>query len=231
MFEQLVSDLLARFVHVSSDEVDGAINESLRRIVECLNVDRSTLFQITPDHRDAVATHSYARPGIPPVPIGLRHRADYPWMWKRIVRGETICFSQLLKELAEVAPIDAENVRREEGDWPSKSLLLIPVLVAGQPECALSVAAVRSERDWPTELVTRLRLLAEVFACVLARRRDEVSRKAAEVERDELLRFERLVSDLSARFIQIGTDEVDRTIHESLRRIVECLDLDRGSLF
>src|SRR5436190_18332850 len=42
-FETLACELSARFVHLPGDRVDEAITQSLREIVEFLNVDRSSL--------------------------------------------------------------------------------------------------------------------------------------------------------------------------------------------
>jgi len=47
----------------------------------------------------------------------------------------------------------------------------------------------------------------------------------------EQLRFEMLLADLSARFVNVPPDEVDRQIEDAQRRIVELLGLDRSTLF
>ena len=48
---------------------------------------------------------------------------------------------------------------------------------------------------------------------------------------EERLRFETLISDLSARFINLPADDVDREIEDALGRIVQFLGLDRSTLF
>jgi formate hydrogenlyase transcriptional activator len=50
-------------------------------------------------------------------------------------------------------------------------------------------------------------------------------------ELGEQLRFERLLADLSARFVNIPADSVDREIEDVQRQIVEILGLDRSTLF
>ncbi len=57
----------------------------------------------------------------------------------------------------------------------------------------------------------------------------ERTRMVAELE--ERLRFETLLSDLSARFINLPVDEVDKEIEAALGRIVQFLGLDRSTLF
>ncbi len=57
----------------------------------------------------------------------------------------------------------------------------------------------------------------------------ERTRIVAELE--DRLRFETLLSDLSARFINLPVDEVDKEIEAALGRIVQFLGLDRSTLF
>lgn len=45
------------------------------------------------------------------------------------------------------------------------------------------------------------------------------------------MRFEALLADLSARFVHVPADQVDRVIEEAQRRIVQALGLDRSTLW
>ena len=47
---------------------------------------------------------------------------------------------------------------------------------------------------------------------------------------DEGVRFERLLADLSARFVNLPPSDVDQEIDRGLQQIVEMLDVDRSSL-
>jgi len=61
-------------------------------------------------------------------------------------------------------------------------------------------------------------------SCVLRGSKDDgMTRKE-----DETLRFERLISDLSARFVRTSADAVDREIKHALQRIAEFFDVDRA---
>ena len=48
---------------------------------------------------------------------------------------------------------------------------------------------------------------------------------------EERLRFETLIADLSSKFVNLPSTELDREIEESQRRICELLDLDRSTLW
>jgi transcriptional regulator with GAF, ATPase, and Fis domain len=54
--------------------------------------------------------------------------------------------------------------------------------------------------------------------------------EALRAELEERLRFEALLADLSARFVHVPADQVDRMIEEAQRRIVLALGLDRSTL-
>ena len=49
-------------------------------------------------------------------------------------------------------------------------------------------------------------------------------------ELEERVRFEALLADLSARFVHVPADQMDRMIEEAQRRIVQALGLDRSTL-
>ena len=88
---------------------------------------------------------------------------------------------------------------------------------------ALSFGSVRGERLWPDELVERLRLLSEAFASALERKRMELSLA-------ERLRFEKLLSTLTAAFSHLSAGDFDREVQHGLRQVVDFLGVDRGSL-
>src|SRR5205823_469179 len=53
------------------------------------------------------------------------------------------------------------------------SMLAVPLRIAGVIVGAFSLATIRARREWPDSVVPRVRLLGEVFAAALARRRSE----------------------------------------------------------
>jgi transcriptional regulator with GAF, ATPase, and Fis domain len=61
--------------------------------------------------------------------------------------------------------------------------------------------------------------------------RDISGQKLKDAAQDELLKFEALLSDLSASFINIPVSEVDRKIEQGLQGIVDFLDFDRSTIW
>src|SRR5512136_2614449 len=51
------------------------------------------------------------------------------------------------------------------------------------------------------------------------------------MDTEERLKFELLIADLSARFLNVPADQVDTEIRDAQRRVVDAFDLDRSSLW
>jgi formate hydrogenlyase transcriptional activator len=172
-FERLVCDLAAEFVNVEPDGVDGAIREAQRRVVEALDLDRSTLFQRSDEDERMFFTHFWSRPEFPPPPQALLVEESFPWALGKIQRGELVCFETLNDLPADAA--DREGMRRVG----TKSNVTVPLKVAGTVIGALSFGSLRKERAWPADIVNRLVLLGQVFASALARKRADADLRRA----------------------------------------------------
>jgi PAS domain S-box-containing protein len=173
-FESLVSELSAEFV--SAREVPGQIERALERIVEALGLDRATLAELGQGRDDDViwVTHSWTRDDIASLSGGVDRKA-FPWIASRLQDGHVVSVSRL-----DELPASAGTDRQSLATLGTRSLVSVPLIVEGVVTGALAFSTLRSERDWPDELVQRLRLLAEVFAGALARHRAETAARESE---------------------------------------------------
>src|SRR5512136_1467188 len=81
------------------------------------------------------------------------------------------------------------------------------------------------------ELRARLAVAQQLLQEANERMQAEITeRKLAEQALEERLRFERLLSDLSARFVNSPPDRVDSRIEDGLRQILEFFRVDRSGL-
>ena len=169
VLETLVADLSTVFAKVPASDIDLEIEDGLRYVVDCLGVDQSSLLEFSADHMHLDVTHAYTVSEYSHVSApGACIKPELPWFAEQLLRGEMVCF-QRLDELPEAAALTKE-VGLARG---MKSALLVPVSVSGAPVCALGVAAFCSEVDWPSEWVPFLRLIGEIFANALVRKRAE----------------------------------------------------------
>ncbi|MGO4395456.1 ATP-binding protein [Variovorax sp. M-6] len=218
-FERLLSDLSATFIAVPVHDIDGAIEQSLARIVKALDIDRSTLTRVFTLTGSARVTHSYAVDGIAPVQRFLAARDSNPWALSMAIANRPVAFSRL-DDLPPEASVDKASWRR----IGLKSHVMMPIMVAGQLHGALNFGSVRVEREWPDELLCRMRLLAEIFGSALARKR-------AQEELELAIGFERLASSILASLVMAQPDEQGEAISRGLREIGECVGAERVALW
>ena len=214
-FETLLSQLSAGLIHVPASGLDKALEHGLGQVVAFLGADRGALNEHRSGEPEALI--SWAAPGITALPW-IMEAGQFPWTASRLRANSIVRFART-GELPEAAATDRASYER----MGTRSHVSLPLSAGGDVLGALSLDAVHDERVWSDELVARLRLLSEAFASALERRRMEVSLA-------DRLAFERLLSSLSTTFSGVWTVDFDREIEHGLRRIVEFLDLDRGSL-
>ncbi len=169
-FEQLISDLSSKFVNIPPEQVDSEIVRALRRICGFTQCDRSALFAVLHEKGVWRITHFAAVEDAPSVPVGLELPVTmHPWVFDTLLKRKEILSFSRLDEL----PAEADRDRRTYAEWGTKSSLGIPIFVEGAIDHVISVSTTGSEREWPTELIPKLKLLGETCVSALVRRRGQ----------------------------------------------------------
>jgi len=168
-FETLLADISARFVNLPGDQIDSEIENSQRRVCECLGLDLSTLWQWSVETPGFLTlTHLYRPLGGPPAPERMDAHEYFPWCLQQLTAGRVIAVS------TEKAPAEAARDQEVWRHYGIKSVLTFPLSAGGGPLIgALGFNTVREERTWPEALVKRLQLVAQIFTNALARKRTE----------------------------------------------------------
>ncbi len=166
-FERLLSDLSATFVNLPSDQVDQEIERWMGRIGTFLDMKVGTLVQFSADRKKTRFTHTWAADGLEKLP-SRPSAASYPWTLDQIRRGNIVQFTNV-EELPEEAKMD-QQCFREVG---SISNISIPLSVGGTVVGALSFSSGFPSEPWPESYLERYRLLGDVFANALMRKRSD----------------------------------------------------------
>jgi PAS domain S-box-containing protein len=203
-FETLLTELSAAFANLPTTTVDQEIDKWLQNLVEFLDLDRAILDQVGEDGITLLLTHSHTVRGIDVFPLnGANDQA--PWIAEQLLKGNTVKWSRIPHDI----PKEAAKEREFAGRIGAKSLLSIPVCIGGSVICAVSFTSLRIYRDWSDELVARLRLVGEIFANAIARKR-----AAKELEEaNHQLRF------LSRRLFHVQEEErrhLARELHDEI---------------
>ena len=159
-FERLLADLSAAFINQPPDRIDGIIDDSLKRPLETLGHDRSSLAQFSEDRGHALVTHSCAVPGVEPSPVGVLADDHVPWIVGQVRNGKTV----FLKCLPDDLPPEAKKERQLSVATGIKSTVAIPLKAGGSVLGLLAFSFLRQHREWPPEVVSRLQMIAEIFA-------------------------------------------------------------------
>ena len=162
--ERMLSRLAVRFVNVPPTDVDAAIADSQRQIVEAFDLDHSALWTFDADDH-ATSTHLWRRvDGSPDTASALPAS-----LLRRVRAGETVAIDRA-DRVAD--PVERASLERAG----IKSMVLLPFgWGADGTGSLLSFASVRRHRPWPRELLERLQMVALVFEQALARRRAQES--------------------------------------------------------
>ncbi len=169
-FETLLAETSARFVNLPADQIDAEIEGTQRLICEFLNLDRSSLGQV-PERESGIMllTHIYQIQGATPAPERLKADDFFPWTVQKVLAGETVTITKISD-----LPSEAARDRESYGLYGTKSVVAVPLSVGEGPIFGLlTFSVLREERDWPETVVRGFKLIAQVFANALARKRME----------------------------------------------------------
>ncbi len=183
-FERLLVDLSARFANVSGDMIETEIESALTQLLDFLDFDRSNFGEFSAESL-AVILCSIAKGGIPQYSLGPAP-AFLSW-YNGQLHAEKILHVRSIDDLPPEAAGEREYYRRS-GIHTSVG---IPLRVGGRVVGFINFAAFRPTRKWPEGLIARLKIVGEVMAQALVRRRSETALQAAQLT---LVRMTRLTT-------------------------------------
>ena len=92
-FEALLAEISTLFINLPADQIDSEIENVQRRICKFLNIERSTLWQITEQESGIILlTHIHQPPGSR-LPLERMILKDlFPWAFGKLMAGETVTY-------------------------------------------------------------------------------------------------------------------------------------------
>jgi PAS domain S-box-containing protein len=184
-FEWLVAAMSARFGSLAEEEIDQEIELWLRRLVEALDVDRSSFAELTPTGAMLV-THSFAGGGIDPYPRAVAD-SHLPWLTRELTAGRTVVLTRIPEDL----PEEALAERKYFAECGMRSGIGIPITIRHAVVGALTFGAFRRQRGWPAHVVSWLHLAGDVFANAIDRK--QAKQRLAQ-KQQELAHFGRVAA-------------------------------------
>jgi formate hydrogenlyase transcriptional activator len=177
-FERMLADLSARFTNIPIERVEAEIEIAQTFLWKFLGFDRCTFGEFQPDG-SLVILSSTAAEGCEPTPRG-QFSPQLKWYIGQLLAGEVIVIANAAVDFPPEAAFEIEYARRER----LVANLGIPLKIGGHVIGAIAFSAFRATRIWPDDLIARLKLVGEVFAQALARKRDQekILRAMAEIK-------------------------------------------------
>jgi formate hydrogenlyase transcriptional activator len=166
-FERMLADLSARFANISAEQVESEIQIAQMILRQFLGFDRSTFAEFRDDD-SLVVLSSTAVKGVKPTPLGPLP-TQLAWFVAKLRAGEILAVRNPADDLPPEAVGEAEYFKRTG----LHSHLSIPLRIGGHVIGAIAFAAFSETRAWPDDLIARLKLVGEVFAHAVARKREQ----------------------------------------------------------
>jgi len=214
-FKELFFELSTEFINLPPDKIDLRINRRLKLIGEYWDFDFIILIELSDDGKEFITPYSYTAPWCkkPPFNINTKHM---PWLLEKIRQGETVTLSRLPDDL----PEDAKADRNYWVKGGIKSAIILPYKVGKSIIGGFFFASLGKERVWTIELVRELHHLGESLAITL-----ELKKTAAQM--DDTMRFDHLLSEISASYINMPPNRVENVIRKDLGRLGRLMGADR----
>lgn len=179
-FESLITEISTHFINLPPHEVDYGIHHSLKTLGEYAAVDRSHIFLFCADGtRRLDNTHEWCRAGIgapnerrKALPVGeLRGLIDNLERHGHLHVPRVNALPP--QAAAEKAHFQAQGIQ---------SLIWVPLQCTGKMIGFLGFDAVRAEKHWSSDDIALLRIVGEIFANALERKRAEAEKAELEMQ-------------------------------------------------
>jgi PAS domain S-box-containing protein len=195
--ERRIADLSRYFLTAGTEDLEAGIQRGLRAASELAGADRVQFFAIDRESGSTGRHFHWCAEGIERRGPGYSPEmlAEYRWSAEQLIRGEVI-------DAPRVSDLPSEAAAERDGliEEGVQSYLAIPIRLGTTTVGCLDFFCLRSERRWSEQEITRLGLLANVFASALRRHRAETSRRETEH------RFQALTEHASDSICELAVD-------------------------
>ncbi len=179
IFENLVLSISTEFINLDSDEIDNGINNALQKIGEFLSADRSYVFQYKENGTFMDNTHEWCREGME------THKERLQNLWvddfksaKDMLRKLEVLFIPRVSNHSDECTANRHGYAAEV----IQSMICVPLIYGSSILGFVNFISVHQERNWTKDSVQLLKIVGEIFANALMRKRAKEQEKQHQVE-------------------------------------------------
>ena len=185
--ENFTGELSTRFAKTKLENLEEELNNSLKEIGRFTGADRCYIFQYQVEDDVIVSlsnTHEWCREGIEAQQDNLQDLPiDEFYMGKDVLARLQVLSISSIDEL----PEDAAEERRELHREGIKTLVAVPMFCGETLYGFIGCDAVREQKKWSDDMTAMLKIIGEVIANALERKRTEEALKESERKYRQLL--------------------------------------------
>ena len=169
--EKLISDISNQFINLNPEAVDQGIETALEALSEFMQADRGHVILRPNQSKTSQCIYAWCAPGVKPTQQDLNAGllgADAPWLDQQLQQFGVA----RIASIADLPPEASAEKVLCQGDG-IQSLVAVRIVYANSLLGLLSIESVRTETHWSERDITRLRIVAEIFASALEHRRSQ----------------------------------------------------------
>jgi formate hydrogenlyase transcriptional activator len=166
-FEKLLSEISTKLINLPISKIDKELRGSLQVVVEFLGVDRGSVFEFLPDMLHLKRVHSWTEEDVLPFPDSYEIE-ELPWSISKLKKKDLV-FVEKVGDLPPEANIDQQALMK----YGIRSALMIPMIAGGDVIGAIAMSTIQKEMVWPRQLLDRIKVIGNIFASALTRKRAE----------------------------------------------------------
>jgi len=220
-FALLITTLSHRFINIGWSAIDEEVSLAIEMVGSFARVDRSYIFQFSPDGDHIVNTHEWCEDDIEPVKPFFQEATvdDYAWALNRLMDGEPIC----VNDIADLPP-EAADWKRSFADRDRQSVLNVALACSGKTLGFIGLDTVGRQENWSPSTIKLLKVAADLIAGAIERARSTelLTHRVA---------LEKLVVGISTRFVNLDGKDMDAAICRTIEEIARFTKANRGCVF
>ena len=169
--EKLISEISNQFINLDPNAVDQGIETALHALSKFMQADRGHVILSPDQSKPYHCIYTWCAPGIEPTQMNPQSGvlgAAAPWLDRQLQQFGVVRISSLTG-----LPPEASAEKALCQNDGIQSLVAVRIVYAGSLMGLLSIESVQTERHWSAKDITRLRIVAEIFASALERRRSQ----------------------------------------------------------
>jgi transcriptional regulator with GAF, ATPase, and Fis domain len=164
-FEMLLSDLAARLIDIAPEDFERTVTESLQRLGAFLRSERGGIGLFAEDG-SLRFQYGYFTPGAPTLYFGEDFARILPWYAAELRAGRLV----IVRRSADELPPEAVAERAAVAALGLRSTIAVPLTAGGRVLGILGADHYARHCDWPADMLSRMVVLASVYANALHRR-------------------------------------------------------------